>query len=388
MTQATLKQNDIEGYLSTIFDFRKNVVTNKTEYRSKETLYPFTPLEDYTLNSIRREAKRNGIEVSKSELSGLLNSNYVSRIDVIKEYFTSLKLSPGSTDYIALLTDTVQTTNQPLWTKCFKKWLVAAVACAVNPDKVNHQVLVLVGEQGLGKTSWLNRLLPPSLKGYMYAGHINPNNKDTLTTLTENLYVNLDELAAFRRNDIDNMKELITKHEIQFRRPYATYSENFIRRASFMGSVNHFHFLSDETGNRRFLPFTVTAIDYKHAIDMDEIYAQAYSLYQSDFKYWFDAQEILEIQENNEQYMEASIEQQLIEKWLKKADENETHFAATSTEIAQLFKDWGGLQVNNATVQRIGSALRLLGFKRVKRQGVYKYLLNKNFSETPDRNDS
>ncbi len=383
MTETMLTRDGIEAYLQTEYEFRKNIVTSKPEYRFNQTHHPFRPLEDYTLNSIRRQLRADGHKISKAELSGLINSDFTPRVDVIRDYFTHLPVLTEDTDYIDLLADTVTTTNQPLWKKCFKKWIVAAVACGVNPDIVNHQVLVLVGAQGVGKTTWLEKLLPPELKGYMYSGNINPNNKDTLTTLSENLFINLDELGGFRRNDIDSLKELITKSTIHVRRAYAVYSENYTRRASFMGSVNHFQFLSDDSGNRRFLPFTVTDINYRHGIELSKVYSQAYALYTSgSLEYWFNHDEIAELQEHMEQYVDTSVEQQLIEKWLEVAKEEDGALVSTTTEIAQYFKENDGLPLNNATVQKIGAKLRLLGFKRVKHQGVYKYAVKIKANET------
>ena len=260
--------------------------------------------------------------------------------------------------------------------KCFKKWLVATVACAVDPKIVNHQILVLVGAQGLGKTTWLHKLLPPALKGYMYSGNINPNNKDTLTTLTENILINLDELGDFRRHNLDSLKELITKPIVQVRRAYAIYAENYTRRASFMGSVNHFHFLSDDTGNRRFLPFTVTAINYKHDINLDNVYAQAYALFKEDkFQYWFDKEEVREIEEYLEQYKEKSPEQELLEQYFDIPKVGERGSALTATQVVEWFQSFTALRLNNATVQKMGSLLRQLGCIRVKRDGVYKYMV-------------
>jgi len=373
MTQETLKQDAIETYLKSEYEFQKNIVTGKPEYRFKSTNYPFRPLEDYTLNSIRRHLKADGLKIAKAELTGLINSDFTPKIDVVKEYFTHLPKPNNDTDTINLLADTVITTNQPLWKRCFKKWLVAAVACGVDTEVVNHQILVLVGEQGVGKTTWLHSLLPHELKGYMYSGHINPNNKDTLTTLTENLFINLDELGGFKRNDIDSLKELITKPSIQVRRAYAVYAENYVRRASFMGSVNHFQFLSDDTGNRRFLPFTATSITYTHNINMDEVYSLAYALYTDGFKYWFDDKEIAELQEYMEQYIDTSPEQQLIEKFLEISSKTDAYNVSTATELALFFKKAQGLPFNQATVQRIGSTMKQLGFTRAKHQGVYKY---------------
>ena len=51
---------------------------------------------------------------------------------------------------------------------------------------VNHEILVLIGEQGLYKTTWFNFLLPPELRCYFYTKTNSDRlNKDDLFSLTE-----------------------------------------------------------------------------------------------------------------------------------------------------------------------------------------------------------
>jgi predicted P-loop ATPase len=369
-------QNPAENYLAKKYEFRKNVITGKTEWRTKGSNVPFREMEDYTLNSLRRELQREDIGANTAAIKSLLNSDFVPRVDVIKTYFENLAAPVSGIDQIEALAETVKTTNQDLWKKCLKKWIVASVACAVNQEKVNQQVLVLVGTQGLGKTTWLHNLLPKGLKGYMYSGYVNPNNKDTLCSLTENLYINLDELGSLRRNDIDSLKELITKPTIQLRRAYAIYAQNYTRRASFMASVNHVNFLTDSTGSRRFLSFTATQINYNHGINLDALYYQAYQLYKNGFKYWFEGADIVELEANNSQYLELSMEQELVEKHFTPSDEMaDDARTVTTTEIGRYLHHNDKMPFNNSSVQKIGAALRSLGYTRVKRQGVYKYIV-------------
>ena len=371
---CTLNQTQTaEKYLADRYEFRKNVITSKTEWRVKGSNEPFIEIGDYFLNSIQRELSNSDVD-EKVSLRSLLNSDYVKQVDLFTDYFKSLQPIPG-TGFIDGLSNTITTTNQDFWRLCFKKWLVASVACALNPEIVNQQVLVLIGPQGMGKTTWLHKLLPATLKGYMYSGYINPTNKDTLTTIAENMYINLDELGSLRQKDIDSLKELITKPTIQVRRPYAVYAENYIRRASFMASVNHANFLKDDTGTRRFLTFTTTAINYNHRVNMDDVYYEAYQLLQSGFKYWFDGDEIAQIEENNAPYMDISIEYDMVEKHFMPSEEDGQSILATATEITQHLRRVAHLPFSNATVQKVGSALRAMKFKRVKRKSLYMYVI-------------
>src|SRR5690606_26596868 len=106
-----------------------------------------------------------------------------------KNYFNGLpKWKKDDPDHIAELAHTITASNNEFWRWAFKKWLVNLVACAIT-ENVNQQVLVFVGKQGIGKSTWLNKLVPKKLEGYLYSGIVNPSNKDTLVNLSENLII-------------------------------------------------------------------------------------------------------------------------------------------------------------------------------------------------------
>jgi len=100
------------------------------------------------------------------------------------------------------------------------------------------------GAQGIGKTTWMEKLCPSILRPYLFSGTINPNNKDTLIHLAECMLINMDELENMNRTEIGTLKEIITKSAIRIRRSYGHNNESLTRRASFMGSVNTSLFLT------------------------------------------------------------------------------------------------------------------------------------------------
>ena len=142
-----------------------------------------------------------------------------------------------------------------------KKWLVAMVAAWISPDVVNNVILVLIGEQGAYKTTWFNYLLPPELKHYFYTKtNANRMSKDDLLTLTQYALVCCEELDTMRPAELNQLKATITMTSIDERAAYAYYHEHRKHIASFCGTGNNPQFLSDPTGNRRWLPFEVESI--------------------------------------------------------------------------------------------------------------------------------
>ena len=96
-----------------------------------------------------------------------------------------------------------------LWRACFKKWFVAMVASWMRDDIVNHQVLVLIGKQGIYKTTWLEHLIPPHLRDYCCKlANATQLSKDDRLRIAEFGLINLDELDAMTPRELNVMKNL------------------------------------------------------------------------------------------------------------------------------------------------------------------------------------
>jgi len=366
----------VEKFLSSKYDFRKNLVTEKIEYCEKK-MNSYVPMVGRDYNSLYRLLQKNGHKMAIANLRTVLDSDFVVTYDPFKKYFEGLPKWDEKTDYITELSKTVKTTNDAFWRDCFKRWIVALVACAIDETVTNHTVIVFAGKQGLGKTTWHLNIIPDCLKDYRYSGTINPANKDSSINLSECILINLDELESLNKSQLGELKEMITKSAIRIRRPYGFNSEKMIRRASFTGSVNQATFLNDTTGSRRFLCFTVTEIAYPKKDNLDLVYAQALHLFKNGFKYWFDGDEIQKIEQNNEKYQQAGFEEELLVQFFAPETDREKAVLYSATEVAHALANYNRLAVNSATVNNIGKALSKRKFVRVKSGASYKYLMRR-----------
>ncbi|MFV0201388.1 DUF5906 domain-containing protein [Empedobacter falsenii] len=362
----------LEMFLNKRYNFRYNIVTGKLEYK-KVRNQMYKPITDFVENSILREVLKAKVKCSIQGLRYLLMSDYVEQFDPFKEYFSTLPEVNQEVDYITELAYTITTTNQELWFECFKKWFVAMVACVTNEKVVNQTVIVFSGKQGIGKTTWMEKLVPKPLKDYLFSGTINPNNKDTLIHLAECMLINLDELENLNKTEIGSLKEIITKSHIRMRKAYGHNNETLPRRASFAGSVNTAQFLNDTTGSRRFLCFEVEHIEYHHNVNLDNCYKQALQLIDEGFRYWFNNEEIKNINQNNEQYQIKSPEEELLLTWFDKADKETATAFLNTTQIATRLAYFGNININNSTVIQLGKALKKLGFLRIVKNRNYVY---------------
>jgi len=131
------------------------------------------------------------------------------------------------------------------------KWLLSAVARTLTPGCDAQHVLVLVGKQGIGKSRAFRELCGAEF----FCSNIGDINKeDAIFNLEKYVLVELAELAAFRRAEMEIIKRFISDSSEDLRRKYARNSQEIVRRAIFGGSTNVKEFLNDPTGNRRFWP--------------------------------------------------------------------------------------------------------------------------------------
>lgn len=355
----------IEEQLKLLYEFRFNTITQLPEYKTVHSANKFEAMDDYRLNSIVRQLRGLGItKCSKGRVQEIIGSDFSPAINPIQDYFNKLpEWSRGGTDYIKQLADTVPTDNADRFSKFLKKWLTAVVAQVFYEGCANHLCLVLTGAQGTFKTTWLNNLCP--LKAYLYCGKINPDNKDSLVMLGENLIVNIDDqLRDINKRNEDSIKSIITEPFIKVRKAYKAYAKRLPRLASIVASVNGRDFLCDVTGSRRFLVFDVIDpidIDKVQKIDVNNAYAQAYYLYKSGFRYWLNKEEEQELNLINELYEIQSVEYEAFIQFFRHPKEDEKGEMWTTTQIKGYIE---ARSSHKLSMKRLGSALKKGGFER------------------------
>jgi putative DNA primase/helicase len=200
---------------------------------------------------------------------------------------------------------TISAKDQLLKDQMMRRWAISAIAALFKPGGVSaHGVLTLLGDQGIGKTSWFLSLTPKGL-GFSKDGMIlRPDSPDSVRQVTGHWLVELGELdATFRKSDIAALKAFITQASDTYRLPYARKNTVNPRRTVFFASVNDSKFLADSTGNRRYWTIDCLEINYRHQIDMQQFWAEIKTLYQAGESWFLDETELASLNESNEQFM-------------------------------------------------------------------------------------
>jgi predicted P-loop ATPase len=167
------------------------------------------------------------------------------------------------------------------------KWAISAVARTFDPGCKVDTMIILEGNQGIGKSFGLR-----ALAGADHFADSLPDleHKDAKQYVHGPLIVEVAELDAFNKKDATAIKSFLTMQVDRFRPPYGRTTEDFPRRCVFAGTTNKEAYLRDETGGRRFWPVRVTRCDVGGiARARDQLWGEAVARYHAAEAWWLDA---------------------------------------------------------------------------------------------------
>ena len=163
------------------------------------------------------------------------------------------------------------------------KILTAAVQRAYEGGNKFDYMPILVGEQGIGKSTLLD-----ILGGEWYTDALTTfDGKKGAELIAGKWVVEVGELAAMGRHEIEEIKQFITRRQDRYRAAYGRRAEDKKRRCILVGTSNETNFLRDTTGNRRFLPIQCMLNKPKLSVwkdlvkERDQLWAEAVALYRA-----------------------------------------------------------------------------------------------------------
>lgn len=382
-SKATVEE--MEAFIDEYMKIRMNMLTHQIEVQkiSDSTAGDWERLTDHVENSLWCAMQRTGMLVNINELHTLLTSDYVKEYHPLKQYLDGLPPWDRQTDYIGRLAELVRIKETPQtdpqdnekrnlrnpalhFTYIFTRWLVAMIAAALDETVVNQVILTLIGRQNSYKTSFMQHILPPPLSEY-YTVKSNSGRitKDDLFTMTEKLIINLEEIDAMPPSELNQLKAMVTQRHVDERPAYGRNKVHLPHVASFVSTGNNLQFLTDDTGNRRWLPFEVEHIDSPWEVDIpyEGIYSQAYALYRdATFCYRFTDEEIQQLSGHVQQFEVPRPEYELILTYYRKPVGLERGIYITTSQIISRF----GSSSLRLSPQKAGRSMRELGFQKVK----------------------
>ena len=372
-----------EQFLHDHYILRFNELSGKTEFahRSESGEPDFRILTTKALNSIIIRAKREGVcekGSPKADIMELVNSEEIPTFNPANDFLEHLPRWDGQNHMARLFGRLPGLTTEQLEFLCV--WMRSMVAHWLQMDTLhgNECVPTLIGAQGCGKTTFMQRLLPPELRQY-FLDHLNLSNKfDKEMALTNNLIVNLDELEAIRPSQHAALKQTLSKSKVNGRPIYGASQEDRARYASFVATTNNPHPLTDATGSRRYICLTIPegkCIDNTGDIDYQQLYAQVvHEVCDQKAPYWFNNEQVARIQQLNQNYMEEKDMAEIVAACFRLPKDGEDAKAMNSSQLLEMIrKEYPSVKKDHSTKVHVGLAMKELGYEHTTRAHVKYY---------------
>ena len=233
------------------FDIRRQAAM----YRDKKTLKP-KALSGSSIKNVHhliREVLGESLrqDHARSAVEYILTSN---QVDPVIEYLNSCRGRAIGMTWEDIV-KTIFKTEDALAVQIFQKWMIGAAKRPLEPGCVMDWLMILVGQQGIGKSAF-GRALIPSSEWY---GELSAD-VDLLTkepSLMQMSWINelaeIDSMTCGRKSDREKMKNLISIREDISRVPYAPHPERIARSFVFYGNTNRTEFITDVESRRTFM---------------------------------------------------------------------------------------------------------------------------------------
>ena len=370
MVAANPNLMQIEEFFEQNYLFRNNVLNGRYEVaRVGQNPLVYQHLTTERWNSIvwNLEMALPDVKSIKNYAELYVYSEHTPLFDPIKDYFEHLPSWDGK-DHVGRLINCLAGVNekQKEWLRI---WLRSMVThwLKIEVEHANDVVLLLMGDQGCGKSTFCQRILPKNLREY-YLDHLNLGNKfDKEMALTHNLLVNIDEFDQVKNSQQAELKHTISKTKVNGRRIYASVQTDQHRYASFVATTNSRQPLKDPTGSRRYLCIDIKKnelIDNTLDIDYAQFYAQILNEIKSGKCCYFNREETILLQEANQPYQQTVDLAAMTEACFRKPKEKEEVKPTITTDILEeLSCHYPQILPTQKTKIAIAVALKSLGYK-------------------------
>lgn len=247
------------------------------------------------------------------------------------------------------------------------RWMISCVARAMEPGCKVDTMLVLVGEQGVGKSTGA-KILAGS---WFSDAEIDPhNNTEAVIAIQGSWIVEIAEWDKWTGRDQRIIKAFISRPVDQIRPKYGKFREDYPRQCVFIGTTNSDELFDDPTGSRRFLPVKVGAVRMDAlARDRDQLWAEAVAAYDEGESWVLDRVEAEAVKADSEGYRTSDAWEATIHGYLLANDAVTVEDLFTKLDVP--VKDR-----SRAHQMRVAWVLRGAGWKRKKErvEGVPRWV--------------
>ncbi len=368
---AAVRRSDITGWDIGMDTFRDEIMVAE---RGSNMWRPFND-SDYVALRSRLEMGANGFapigrELIRDVVLAVADEN---KFDSAITWLDSLQWD-GVPRIDTFLSDLFSAEDSP-YTRAVSAYLWTAMAGRVlHPGCKADMVPILVGNQGVGKSTAVGALVPSP--EFFAEVSFAEKDDDLSRKMRGKLVAEIGELRGLHTKELEAIKAFVTRTHEHWIPKYREFETTFPRRLIFIGTTNKEQFLADDTGNRRWLPVRVGTVDVNRIREMAALcWAEAAVRFKQKGVLWSDAQRLG--MEAHDEFAFHDEWEDKVRAWLRDPgfdDESVTSPLLTSNVLVSVL----GMDVRHikrADEMRMGSVLRKLGFerKRVKVEGEQRW---------------
>ena len=315
--------HEMADFVAGEYEFRHNVVRDTYEYRRREGTTGWLPVDERQMNTIMNGVQDRGrVLCLKSLVVQRIKSTMATDYHPVQDYLCRIR---GTWDGQDRIDDLCRRINPGDYCRHMVHiWLRAMVAQWLGLDGryANAVMLLLVSpRQGLHKSTFLHELLPEELASYYTDDFSLAQKGNAERKLVEFALVNIDEFDKLPPKKHPDLKTLMQTLRPSFVRAYKTCFNQLPRIASFVGTSNEHHLLTDRTGSRRFLILEPEGIIPVDGIQHDQLYAQLLDEVERGERFHFTRDEEAEMQRANQPYYQPTPLEQLFTRFYRRPQE-------------------------------------------------------------------
>ncbi|MCS3202402.1 DUF3874 domain-containing protein [Candidatus Bacteroides intestinigallinarum] len=368
---------NVESFLKSHYDFRYNVLTEETEFRSLERMNEgFQSVNQRVLNTLCMEGHEAGIVCWDRDLSRCIYSTRIVEYHPFRLYLDELPKWDGIDRVMDLAR---RVSENPLWKKEFRIWMLGMTAqwMGIMGDHANSVAPLLIStEQGYLKSTFCKSLLPSVLQRY-YMDKVDLTGQGNVERrLAEMGLLNLDEFDKYSPTKMPLLKNLMQMASLSLCKAYQKNYRSLPRIASFIGTSNRKDLLTDPTGSRRFICVLVEhPIDCK-LIEYEQLYAQLKEEILSGERYWFTKEEEQELQRNNLSFYRQGPVEDVLRSCYRSVEKGEECELLSAADIFQYLKKKNPAAMRGANPASLAQVLVAVGIERkhTKFGNVYRVI--------------
>ena len=370
--------HDMAGFVMENFEFRHNIVRDLYEYRRKGTEGRWKLVDKRQLNSINCRIQDEGeIFVLSSYVKQRIESELAMDYHPVRTYLNKVRGWDGKTDYIADFARRISSSDY--CQRMVRIWLRAVVTQWLGADKqhANAVMLLLISpQQGLGKSTLFTSMLPREIADY-YTDDFKINAKgNAYRKMVEFAIVSLDEFEKIGRKQMPELKSMMQTLKPSFIGAYQKNFNQLPRIASFVGTTNERHVLTDRTGSRRFLILEPDGIINVEGINHDQLYAQVlHEIENEKLPHWFSKEDEAEMEKHNKDYYVLTDVERLFLRYFSIPEKEDEGAFMSGPEIMRELEKHSQKTMAGVTANAFGRSMTRLGVRRVGRHETDGYLV-------------